>query len=227
MDNTRGPLGYNHTTQYVEQNIVSESFLLLQPDRLINMWLSTHQETLDGHGHAEATTGSAGRGRTRKSGGRLNLQQLRECSQFMDVPLIAALCSDTTLLTHPGRTPSIDSTSTPGTSTPPAAQSDTSGSPGTRPWDLDTSATPSLVSTDLGQSTTDAHHVKTKRKQRGVKATRRYSLSGVYTTNQVPVTHLKSKSNKTFSGVHHHPTRTGQQTPVTQEAEDPHNTKIS
>ncbi|XP_050716067.1 protein expanded-like isoform X2 [Eriocheir sinensis] len=185
------------------------------------------KETLDGHGHAEATTGSAGRGRTRKSGGRLNLQQLRECSQFMDVPLIAALCSDTTLLTHPGRTPSIDSTSTPGTSTPPATQSDTSGSPGTRPWDLDTSTTPSLVSTDLGQSTTDAHHVKTKRKQRGVKATRRYSLSGVYTTNQVPVTHLKSKSNKTFSGVHHHPTRTGQQTPVTQEVEDPHNTKIS
>lgn len=189
--------------------------------RLINMWFFTYQETLDRPGHAEAATGSAGRGHTRKSGGRLNLQQLRECSQFMDVPLIAALCSDTTLVSHPGRTPSTDSTSTPGTSTPPTAQFDTPGSPGTRPWDLDTSTTPALV------STTDAHHVKTKRKHRGVKATRRYSLSGVYTTNQVPVTHLKSKSNKTFSGVHHHPTRTGQQTPVTQEVEDHTNTKIS
>lgn len=195
--------------------------------KLINMWYFTHQETLDRPGHAEATTGSAGRGRTRKSGGRLNLQQLRECSQFMDVPLIAALCSDTTLLSHPGRTPSIDSTSTPGTSTPPAAQPDSSGTQGTRPWDLDSSTTPSLVNIDLVQSAADAHHVKTKRKQRGGKATRRYSLSGVYTTNQVPVTHLKSKCNKTFSGVHHHPTRTGQQTPVTQEVEDPHNTKIS
>ena len=186
-----------------------------------------HQETLDGPGHGGATPGSTGRSRTRRSGERLNLQQLRECSQFMDVPLIAALCSDTSLLSHPCRTPSIDSTSTPGSNTPPAAQSDTSGPPGTRPWDLDASATPSLMSTDLAQPTADTHHAKTKRKPRGVKATRRYSLSGVYTTNQVPVSHIKSKSNKTFSGVHHHPTRPMQQTPTAKEVEDPHNTKIS
>ena len=189
--------------------------------------LFLHQETLDGPGHAGTTPGGAGRSRTRRAGERLNLQQLRECSQFMDVPLIAALCSDTTLLSHPCRSPSIDASSAPVSNTPAAAQLDASGPPGTRPWDLDASATSSLMTSDPTHPSADTHHVKTKRKQRGVKATRRYSLSGVYTTNQVPVSHIKSKSTKTFSGVHHHPTRTGHQTPTTNEVEDQLNTKIS
>ncbi|KAK8742230.1 hypothetical protein OTU49_001748, partial [Cherax quadricarinatus] len=177
-------------------------------------------ETLDGTGHDDGpTTGGARRARSRKSGGLLSLQQLRERSQLLDVPLIAALCSDTTLISHPSRTPSIDSSATP--NSPPLTHSDSTSSSSTRPWDLDSSQPSSHVTNILPQPLTDTQQTKTKRRQRGLKTTRRYSLSGVYTTNQVPITHIKSKcSSKTFSGVHQHPSKSSHQTQFPKDTDD-------
>nr|XP_053638845.1 uncharacterized protein LOC128693281 isoform X3 [Cherax quadricarinatus] len=178
------------------------------------------KETLDGTGHDDGpTTGGARRARSRKSGGLLSLQQLRERSQLLDVPLIAALCSDTTLISHPSRTPSIDSSATP--NSPPLTHSDSTSSSSTRPWDLDSSQPSSHVTNILPQPLTDTQQTKTKRRQRGLKTTRRYSLSGVYTTNQVPITHIKSKcSSKTFSGVHQHPSKSSHQTQFPKDTDD-------
>ncbi|XP_042223283.1 uncharacterized protein LOC121867437 [Homarus americanus] len=191
---------------------------------------TTHKyETLDGTGNVVgATTGGAGRVRSRRSGGVLSLQQLRERSQLMDVPLIAALCSDATLVSRSSRTPSTDSSTTPGSNTPPPFQSDSISTSSTRPWDLDTSQPSSLVTSILPHPLADTQQTKTKRRQRGLKTTRRYSLSGVYTTNQVPITHIKSKcSSKTFSGVHQHPSKTSHQTNLPKDANDPLKTKVS
>lgn len=183
------------------------------------------QETLDGAGSFHGSSkGSIGRSRSHKSGGRLSLQQLRERSQLMDVPLIAALCSDTTLISHSGRTSSTDSTSASGNGdSPTLTQPDASGSPGPHPT---AQASPYMTDT-FSNPLIDIQPAPARQRQRGLKATRRYSVSGVYTTNQVPVAHIKPKcGGKTFSGVHHHPSKTSQQTQSPKPVNDPSITKV-
>lgn len=177
------------------------------------------QETLDGTGSVVGPSkGSVGRSRSHKSGGRLSLQQLRERSQLMDVPLIAALCSDTSLISHPGRTPSTDSTTAPNIGDNASlTQPDAASAPSSHAWQLDPASaaqasSSSHVTTDaFSHPLLDLQPVlpSAKQRQRGLKAARRYSVSGVYTTNQVPVAHIKPKcgGGKTFSGVHHHPNK--------------------
>ncbi|XP_066987777.1 protein expanded-like isoform X1 [Macrobrachium rosenbergii] len=187
------------------------------------------KETLDNTGDAPRTTsGGAGRSRGRKSGGHLNLQQLRERSQLMDVPLIAALCSDTTLVSNSRRTPSTDSSSTPNSNCSASAseQHHNPGAPSGESQNLDPVQAASHLTQMIAPSVID----KSRSNTRGLKATQRYSLSGVYTTNQVPVTHIKSKcSGKTFSGVHHHPSRADVQIQPTPAplVNDPIKTKLS
>ncbi|XP_068208977.1 protein expanded-like [Palaemon carinicauda] len=187
------------------------------------------KETLDNAGDAPRTTsGGAGRSRGRKSGGHLNLQQLRERSQLMDVPLIAALCSDSTLVSNSRRTPSTDSSSTPNSNCSASAseQHHNAGSPSGEPQNLDSIQAASHLTQIIPPAVID----KSRPNTRGLKATQRYSLSGVYTTNQVRVTHMKSKcSGKTFSGVHHHPSRADVQMQPTPGplVSDPIKTKLS
>ncbi|KAK3872092.1 hypothetical protein Pcinc_022813 [Petrolisthes cinctipes] len=154
------------------------------------------QETLGRTGcTGGGTPGSTGGHSRRDGGSRLSLQQLRERSPFLDVPLINALFTDTSLTTHPSQ-PSPPDTNITTTSTQPDTTGQTSyGSQG-----LDSPQAAALV---------QSSHTKTRRRQKGSKTSRRYSLSGVYTTNQVPLTHIRAKcSSKTFSGIHHHPNTT-------------------
>ncbi|KAK4300152.1 hypothetical protein Pmani_027640 [Petrolisthes manimaculis] len=161
------------------------------------MLLVFPQETLGRTGcTGGSASGSTGCHVRRDGGSRLSLQQLRERSPFLDVPLINALFTDTSLTTHPSQ-PSPPHTNI----TTPSTQSDTPGQTSHGSPGLDTPEAAALV-----QST----HTKTRRRHKGSKTSRRYSLSGVYTTNQVPLTHIRTKcsSSKTFSGIHHHPNTT-------------------
>ncbi|KAK7070974.1 hypothetical protein SK128_014894 [Halocaridina rubra] len=181
------------------------------------------KETLDNTGSAlRPTSGSSGgRSRGRKSGNHLNLQQLRERTQLLDVPLITALCSDTTLVSHSSRTPSTDSSSTPNSSSSTAApdQHHNFGTQSYESQDMDpvpaasyliaspfSSASPQVC--PIPASIVDASQGLAKPKPRCLKTMRKYSLSGVYTTNQIPITQIKSKSSgKALSGIHHHPSK--------------------
>ena len=154
------------------------------------------QEILD-HSRSKQNSGKPSSSR---NASRITLQQVRDCGSKLDVPLLSALCSDDSLLKQQGvKKPTRKA----------AAKSFQQHS--TAVFNQSSSREPAH-NDSLSRASADPHN----QQQAQVSSMQlinksnlpncRYSLSGIYTTNQVPGPQITGKSNARQSNIiHQHP----------------------